>query len=46
MRKKIEQEWLPSLKQEMDKLRERLQELGREQEVEDLEIQLEKIRGL
>jgi len=46
MRKKIEQEWLPSLKQEMEKLRERLQELGREQEVDDLEIQLEKIRGL
>jgi len=46
MREKIEQEWLPSLKQEMQKLRERLQKLGREQEVEDLEIQLEKIRGI
>jgi paraquat-inducible protein B len=46
MREKIEQEWLPSLKQEMEKLRERLQKLGREQEVKDLEIQLEKIRGI
>lgn len=46
MREKIEQEWLPSLKQEMEKLRERLQKLGREQEVEDLEIELEKIRGI
>ncbi len=46
VREKIEQEWLPSLRQEIEKLRERLQKLGREQEVKDLEVQLEKIRGV
>jgi len=46
IREKIEQEWLPSLKQEIEKLRERLQKLGREQEVKNLEVQLEKIRGI
>lgn len=45
-RERIKQEWLPTLKQEMEALRQRLQKLGREQEMEDLETQLERIRGI
>ena len=45
-RERVKQEWLPTLKQEMEALRQRLQKLGREQEMEDLETQLERIKGI
>ena len=46
VREKVEQELLPRLKQEIEKLRERLQKFGREEEVEELETQLERIRQI
>jgi len=42
-REKIQKELLPWLKQELEKLRERLRKFGREEELEPLEIQMEKI---
>ena len=46
VRDKINEEILPRLKEELDNLRERLRKLGREKEVEPLEVQIEKIRKI
>jgi len=46
VRDKINEEILPLLKEELNNLRERLRELGREKEVEPLEVQIEKIRRI
>ena len=43
-RKEIEQQWLPRFKQELEKLKERLRKLGREDELKPLEIELERIK--
>ena len=45
-REKIEKEILPRIKKEMEKLMERLRRLGQEEEVEPLEVQMEKLRKL
>ena len=45
-REKIEKEILPRIKQEIEKLKERLRKLGREEEVKPLEVQMEKFRTL
>lgn len=42
-REKIDKELLPWLKQEIEKLRERLRKFGREEEVRPIEIQMEEI---
>ncbi|MCP4666408.1 MAG: hypothetical protein GY849_08570, partial [Deltaproteobacteria bacterium] len=46
VRDKIHQEILPRLKEELNNLKERLRELGREKEVEPLETEIEKIRRI
>ncbi|MDY7031922.1 MAG: hypothetical protein SVY10_08430 [Thermodesulfobacteriota bacterium] len=46
VRKKIEKDVLPKLRQEIEKLRKRLHELGREDEIERLDHQMEKIREI
>jgi len=43
-REEIEQQWLPRFKQELEKLKERLRKLGREDELKPLEIELERIK--
>ncbi len=43
-RAEIEQQWLPRFKQELEKLRNRLRKLGREDELKPLEIELERIK--
>ena len=45
-REKIQKELLPRLKREMEELREKLEKLGREKEVEPLEVQMEKLRKI
>ena len=46
VRDKINKEILPRLREELNNLRERLRELGREKEVEPLEAHIEKIRRI
>ena len=46
VRKKIKEELFPQLKKEMEKLRKRLQEFGRENEMKPLEIEMEKIQKI
>ena len=46
VRDKIDEEILPRLKEELKNLKERLRELGREKEVEPLEVQIEKIKKI
>jgi paraquat-inducible protein B len=46
VRDKINKEILPRLKEELNNLRERLRELGREKEIEPLEVQIEKIKRI
>jgi hypothetical protein len=46
VRKKIKEEFFPQLKKEMEKLRKRLHEFGREDEMKPLEIELEKIQKI
>lgn len=43
-RKEIEQQWLPRFKKELEKLRNRLRKLGREDELKPLEIELKRIK--
>jgi paraquat-inducible protein B len=43
VQKEIQKEWLPWLKEEISKLRERLRKFGREEELEPLDTQMEKI---
>ena len=43
-RKEIERKWLPRYKQELEKLKDRLRKLGREDELKPLEIELERIK--
>jgi Skp family chaperone for outer membrane proteins len=45
-REKIQKEVLPRLKRELEELREKLEKLGREKEVEPLEVQMEKLRRI
>lgn len=45
-RERIQKELLPRLKEEIEKLRERLRKFGREEELEPLEIQIEKITAI
>ena len=44
-REEIQREWLPRLQAEMEKLRRRLKELGREHEMKPLEIEFERIKN-
>lgn len=46
VREKIQKELLPLLEQELEKLRERLQKDGREEELKPLEIEMEKIKEI
>ena len=46
VREKIQKELLPLLEQELEKLKERLQKDGREEELKPLEIEMEKIREI
>lgn len=45
-RERIKREWLPKLEQELDKLRQRLRNSGRENELEPLEDEVERIRRI
>jgi hypothetical protein len=45
-RDKIKREWLPRIEQELEALRRRLEKLGREKELEPLEVEVERIRRL
>lgn len=42
-RNKTEKEVLPRLREELDELRERLQQLGREEQIETLEMQVQRM---
>lgn len=46
VREKIQKELLPLLEQELEKLKERLQKDGREEELKPLEIEMEKIKEI
>ncbi|MBW2353594.1 MAG: hypothetical protein JRF51_10265 [Deltaproteobacteria bacterium] len=46
VREKIQKDLLPWLQKEIDKLRERLRKLGREKEVEPLEVKMEELRRI
>jgi hypothetical protein len=45
-REKIKREWLPKIQSELDKLREKLKQYGREEELEPLEKEVERIRRI
>ncbi|MBC8418815.1 MAG: hypothetical protein ISR62_06810 [Desulfobacteraceae bacterium] len=45
-REKMQKEILPRLQEELEKLKERLRKLGREKEVEPLEVQMEEMRKI
>lgn len=45
-REKIQKELLPWLQKEIDRLKERLKKLGREKEVEPLEVKMEELRSI
>ncbi len=45
-RERIKREWLPKLEQELDKLRQRLRNSGRENELEPLDEEVERIRRI
>ncbi len=45
-RQKIKEKWLPKIEQELDELRRRLHELGREEELQPLQRQVERIRKI
>ena len=44
VKRKIQEELLPRIREEMEKLRERLRELGREDEMKPLEIEMENMK--
>ncbi|MBW2663089.1 MAG: hypothetical protein JRD93_14115 [Deltaproteobacteria bacterium] len=46
VREKIQKELLPRLKEKIEKLREQFRKFGREEELEPLETQMEKIIDL
>ena len=45
-RKRIKREWLPRIQRELDELREKLKQYGREKEVEPLEKEVDRIRRI
>lgn len=45
-RERIKREWLPKIQRELDELREKLKQSGREQEIEPLEREVERIRKI
>ena len=45
-REKIKREWLPKIQREVDKLREKLKQFGKEEELEPLEKQVDRIRNI
>jgi hypothetical protein len=45
-REKIKREWLPKIQHELDKLREKLKQYGREEELEPLEKEVDRIRKI
>ncbi len=45
-REKLKREWLPGIQRQLDELRRRLQELGREEEIKPLEVEMERIRRI
>jgi hypothetical protein len=45
-REKVKKEWLPRIQRELDDLRERLRQLGREEAMEPLDREMERIRNI
>jgi len=45
-RERIKREWLPRIQRELDKLREKLKQSGRESELAPLEKEVERIRRI
>ena len=46
VRKKIQNEFLPQLKEKMEELKKELRKLGRDKELQPLEDQLDKIKSI